>query len=83
MRMAVPEGSGDTELVVLEHSLSPRNVLGAYFFQRDESLIANAALGSDRLIQRTRIRLQLGDVVQSPSAVEPTAQGGEPTDGTR
>lgn len=63
LRVHVEVGPGDAELslVVIEHHLRPRAVLGSYFFQRPDSLVANVAVGSDRVIQRTRVRLPLAD----------------------
>ena len=51
--LLVDPGVSEVELVVLEHHLRPQEVLGTYFFQRPDSLVANAAFGSDRVIQRT------------------------------
>jgi hypothetical protein len=56
----VPPGASEVSLVVLEHHLRPREVLGSYFFQRPDSMVANVAAGSDRAIQRTRLRVPLG-----------------------
>jgi hypothetical protein len=57
----VDSGASEVTLVIVEHNLRPRGVLGSYFFQRPDSMVANAALGSDRVIQRTRLRVPLGD----------------------
>ncbi|HUF75273.1 MAG TPA: hypothetical protein VMM35_03300, partial [Longimicrobiales bacterium] len=59
----LPAGASELTLVVLEHSLRPREVIGSYFFQRPDSMVANVALGSDRAIQRTRLRVP----VQGPA----------------
>ena len=57
--VAVPSAATVLDLVVLEHSLRPREVIGSYFFQRPDSMVANVATGSDRAIQRTRLRVPL------------------------
>ncbi|HUF76420.1 MAG TPA: M28 family peptidase [Longimicrobiales bacterium] len=57
----LPAAASELTLVVLEHSLRPRQVIGSYFFQRADSLVANVATGSDRAIQRTRLRVPLVD----------------------
>ena len=53
-------GQDSVELEILEHHLQAVEVLGEGFFRRNESLIPNAPAGSDRIIQRTRVRLMLG-----------------------
>jgi hypothetical protein len=53
-------GQDSVELEILEHHLQVVEVLGEGFFRRNESLIPNAPAGSDRIIQRTRVRLMLG-----------------------
>ncbi len=50
----------EISLVVLEHHLRPRLVVGGYFFQRPDSMTPNASVGSDRAIQRTTIRVPIG-----------------------
>jgi len=77
LRMSLAPGASESELIVLEHHLRPRNILGVYFFQRADSLIANAALGSDRLIQRTRLTFDVRDTAPSPLGGE-QASGSEP-----
>lgn len=49
----------DSPLVldIIEHHLRPRVILGERFFQRADSVAADASTGSDRLIQRVRVRL--------------------------
>jgi hypothetical protein len=64
----VEASASEVTLVILEHHLRPREVLGSYFFQRADSLMANASLGSDRAIQRTRLSVPL---VDPASAVAP------------
>lgn len=52
------EGSQtEVEFDLIEHHLRPTEVLGSDFFRRDESVVADALAGSDRIIQRTRVRL--------------------------
>ena len=46
-------------LDVVEHHLRPREILGDRFFQRADSVVADASTGSDRLIQRVRFRIPL------------------------
>jgi hypothetical protein len=52
-------GTQRLEMVVLEHHLRPREVLGDYFFQRADSLVASGLLESDRVIQRTLVSVDL------------------------
>lgn len=63
LRVHVQVAPGDSELslTVLEHHLRPREVVGSYFFQRPDSLVPDLAMGSDRAIQRTRVRVPLGE----------------------
>jgi len=49
------------DLILVEHHLRPRELLGGSFFQRPDSLVPNAFLGSDRVIQRTSLRIPLSD----------------------
>jgi hypothetical protein len=49
------------ELILVEHHLRPSEVLGGSFFQRADSLVPNTFLGSDRVIQRTSLRIALSD----------------------
>ncbi len=42
---------------LLEHHLRPTELLGEMFFERDGTLIPDASTGSDRLVQRTRVRI--------------------------
>jgi hypothetical protein len=60
---AVELGAASTvlDLGVVEHSLRPKEVLGSYFFQRPDSMLANTAMATDRVIQRTRLRVYLDD----------------------
>lgn len=44
---------------LLEHHLRPAEVLGENFFQREDSVVADASTGSDRVIQRVRVELPL------------------------
>lgn len=53
--------TGDLELGIVEHSLRPREVLGTYFFQRPDSMVANTAAASDRIIQRTLVHVPVQD----------------------
>jgi hypothetical protein len=76
--MSLAPGATDAELLILEHHLRPRAVLGDYFFQRADSLIANAALGSDRVIQRTDVRFSVVDVTPSSPSGERAAGRQEP-----
>jgi hypothetical protein len=62
----VDPGVAEVTLVILEHHLRPREVLGSYFFQRADSLVANASLGSDRAIQRTRLSVPLAGSAVAP-----------------
>ena len=57
--VVVPSAASELSLVVLEHDLRPREVIGSYFFQRPDSMVANVAMGSDRAIQRTRLTVPL------------------------
>jgi hypothetical protein len=50
----------EATLDVLEHHLRPREIMGEYFFARADSLIADASVDSDRLIQRTPVRIFVG-----------------------
>jgi len=59
--LEVETSVSEVTLVILEHHLRPQEVVGTYFFQRADSLVANAALGSDRAIQRTRLSVPLAD----------------------
>jgi hypothetical protein len=59
VHVVVPSAATDLAVVVLEHNLRPREVIGSYFFQRPDSMVANVATGSDRVIQRTRLRVPL------------------------
>jgi len=61
LRFAVEVGATteELELGVVEHSLRPTEVLGSYFFQRPDSMVANTAAGSDRVIQRTLLHVRL------------------------
>jgi hypothetical protein len=52
-------GMTEFDIVVLEHNMLPRDVLGTDFFERSEELIANVHLGSDRAIQRTTLRVSV------------------------
>jgi hypothetical protein len=67
--VTLPPESSALELIVVEHHLRPRDVLGGHVFQRADSLIANAAADSDRVIQRTVVRLAVVD------AAKPAAGG--------
>lgn len=51
----------ELQLLLLEHHLRAREILGTYFLQRPDSLVANTLLGSDRVIQRTVFRLPVAD----------------------
>jgi len=59
--LSVSSNLADLELVLLEHHLRPTEVLGRSFFERPDSMAPNAALGSDRVIQRTRVSVPLRD----------------------
>jgi hypothetical protein len=59
--LEVETSVSEVTLVILEHHLRPQEVVGTYFFQRADSLAANAALESDRAIQRTRLSVPLAD----------------------
>ena len=50
-------GVGAFEILVLEHHMRPREVLGQEFFRRPKHIVPNQDLGGDRLIQRTDVRL--------------------------
>jgi len=47
------------EIDVIEHHLRPRELLGDSYFVRPDSIVPDASNGSDRAIQRTRLRLPL------------------------
>jgi len=55
--LVVGASAGNRHLQVIEHHLRPREVLGDYFFQRADSIVPNGAVGTDRVIQRTRVPL--------------------------
>jgi hypothetical protein len=59
VRLELEAKDRTVELVVVEHHLRPREILGTYFFRRPDSLMANVSLGSDRVIQRTRLSIPL------------------------
>jgi hypothetical protein len=42
---------------LVEHHLRPPELLGEMFFERDRTLIPDASTGSDRLVQRMRVRV--------------------------
>jgi hypothetical protein len=44
-------------LELIEHHLRPTELLGEDFFRREDSLIPDASTGSDRVVQRTLLRL--------------------------
>ena len=54
-----PAHLGFLELQLLEHHLRPWEILGEGFFGRDETLIPNPQVGSDRIIQRTWVVVPL------------------------
>jgi hypothetical protein len=54
------------ELVILEHHLRPREALGDFLFERPDSLVANTRTGSDRVIQRSLVRVSVADA-ETPS----------------
>jgi len=58
--LRLPPGLSSVRMEILEHHLRAREVLGEDFFTRDPTLLPNARAGSDRVIQRTRVSLQLG-----------------------
>ena len=64
------------DLLVVEHHLRPDELLGAGYFQRPDSLIPNAALGSDRIVQRTPVRIHIPPegqgIADAPPAAEPS-----------
>ncbi len=65
------------DLLVIEHHLRPREILGDYFFQRPDSLVANASMGSDRVIQRTRLRVPAwGGATRAAGPVRAEPQAG-------
>lgn len=55
IEMSVTDGPMAFDLV--EHHLRPADVLGEGFFQREDSVIADASTGSDRIIQRVRVTI--------------------------
>jgi hypothetical protein len=67
----------EIEFTVVEHHLRPMEVLPGELFERGDSLIPNVATGSDRVIQRTVLRVAVGE----PEVVggEPVVVGGEPS----
>jgi len=58
----------ELEVIVVEHHLRPQDLLPGADFERADSLIPNVATGSDRLVQRTVLRLAL----EEPEALPPT-----------
>lgn len=78
LRMSLAPGADESELLILEHHLRPTAILGDYFFQRADSLIANAALGSDRVIQRTLVSFSVADLAPSPVDGEEATGSQEP-----
>ena len=55
----------EIEFTVVEHHLRPMAVLPGQLFERGDSLIPNVATGSDRVIQRTVLRV----TVEEPEVV--------------
>ncbi len=51
----------EVEIELLEHHLRPAELLGPDFFRRDDSVVPDASTGSDRVVQRTLVRLSLQD----------------------
>ncbi len=51
-------GDGQTvSLDVIEHHLRPAELLGSEFFVRNATVVADASTGSDRVIQRSTVRI--------------------------
>jgi len=67
----------ELDLVIVEHRLRPREVVGNYFFQRPDSMVANGAVGSDRAIQRTRLTVPI--VAPEPDVTDGDASAEEPS----
>ena len=61
VELAVAPERSQVELIVVEHHLRPREALIETVFERPDSLVPNAAAGSDRAIQRTRLRISLAE----------------------
>ncbi|HET9948061.1 MAG TPA: M28 family peptidase, partial [Longimicrobiales bacterium] len=57
--VALDASAPELVLEVIEHHLRPREVLGPSYFERSRDLVPDATTGSDRVIQRTRVRLPL------------------------
>lgn len=74
--LSVERDARRVELLVLEHHLRPTEVLGEDFFERADSIIPNAAAGSDRVIQRTTAVVDVPLGTTLPLAAE-EASGGE------
>jgi hypothetical protein len=55
LQIDAPPGPMFFDLV--EHHLRPAEILGEPFFERDRTLIPDASTGSDRLVQRTTVRV--------------------------
>lgn len=64
----------ELELGVVEHSLRPREVLGGYFFQRPDSMVANTSTGTDRVIQRTVLHVRVEDAQPSMGTAQAPAR---------
>jgi len=60
LTLRVPAGEGTLDFDVIEHHLDPGLVLGPRFFVRNETVVPDAARGSDRVVQRTRVTLWIG-----------------------
>ena len=53
----VSAADASVTLELIEHHMRPARILGGDFFQREDSVMADASTGSDRIIQRTRLEL--------------------------
>lgn len=76
LEIALPSEHAELVLLVLEHHLRPREVLVQGVFQRPDSLVPHAAAGSDRVVQRTLLRVPVvGPAVASAEPVAADASG--------
>jgi hypothetical protein len=59
----------EVTLSVAEHHLRPREVIGDYFFQRADSLVPNALVGTDRVIQRTMVHIRVPEAASAEAVL--------------
>jgi hypothetical protein len=63
--LALAAQLAEVALSVAEHHLRPREVIGDYFFQRADSLVPNALVGTDRVIQRTMVHIRVPEAASA------------------